>query len=134
MNILIDSYAWVELFLGSGQGGRVRGLIESADKAFTPDTVLAELSRKYLREKVPERLVRERLSAVQGASHVLPITPELALSASKAYLELAEEARRRRLRSPSLFDGLVLGAARLQEAKVVTGDPHFQGLPETIWI
>ena len=134
MKILVDSYAWVELFLGSGKGGQVRELIESADEAFTPDTVLAELSRKYLREKVPERLVKERLSAVQGASRVLPITPELALSASKAYLELAEEARRRRLRSPNLFDGLVLGTARLQEAKVVTGDPHFQGLPETIWI
>ena len=134
MRVLVDSYAWVELFLGSGKGGRVRELIESADEAFTPDTVLAELSRKYLREKFPERLVRERLSAVQGASHVLPITPELAMSASKAYLELVETARRRRLRSPSLFDGLFLGAARQQEAKVVTGDPHFQDLPETIWL
>ena len=134
MNILVDSYAWVELFLGSGQGGRVRGLIESADKAFTPDTVLAELSRKYLRERIPERLVRERLSAVQGASQVLPIGPELAMSASKAYLELVEEARKRRLRTPSISDGLVLGAARLHEAKVITGDPHFQSLPETIWL
>ena len=134
MRILVDSYAWVELFLGSVKGGRVKGLIESADEAFTPDTVLAELSRKYLREKIPERLVRERLSAVQGASHVLSITPELAVSASKAYLELAESARKRKLRTPSLFDGLVLGAARLHQAKVVTGDPHFQSLPETIWL
>jgi len=134
LRILVDSYAWVELFLGSVKGGRVKGLIESADEAFTPDTVLAELSRKYLREKIPERLVRERLSAVQGASHVLSITPELAVSASKAYLELAESARKRKLRTPSLFDGLVLGAARLHEAKVVTGDPHFQSLPETIWL
>ncbi len=134
MRILVDSYAWVELFLGSVKGRRVKGLIESADEALTPDTVLAELSRKYLREKIPERLVRERLSAVQGASHVLPITPELAISASKAYLELVEEARKRRLRTPSLFDGLVLGAARLHGAKVVTGDLHFQSLPETIWL
>ena len=134
MRVLVDSYAWVELFLGSGKGGRVRELIESADEALTPDTVLAELARKYLREKVPERLIREMLSAVQGASHVLPITPELAMSASKAYLELVETARKRRLRTPSLFDGLVLGAARLHQAKVVTGDPHFQSLPETIWL
>jgi len=134
VRILIDSYAWIELFLGSVKGGRVKGLIESADEALTPDTVLAELSRKYLRERIPERLVRERLSAVQGASQVLPIGPELAMSASKAYLELVEEARRRRLRTPSLSDGLVLGAARLHEAKVITGDPHFQTLPETIWL
>jgi predicted nucleic acid-binding protein len=134
LRILVDSYAWVELFLGSVKGGRVKGLIESADEALTPDTVLAELYRKYLREKIPERLVRKRLSAVQGASHVISITPELAMSASKAYLELVEEARKRRMRTPSLFDGLVLGAARLHEAKVVTGDPHFLRLPETIWL
>jgi len=81
VRVLVDSYAWVELFLGSGKGGRVRELIESADEALTPDTVLAELARKYLREKVPERLIREMLSAVQGASHVLPITTDLAMSA-----------------------------------------------------
>ena len=46
MKILVDSYAWFELFLGSEKSGRVRGLIESADEAFTPDSVLAELSRK----------------------------------------------------------------------------------------
>jgi predicted nucleic acid-binding protein len=37
-------------------------------------------------------------------------------------------------RAPSLFDGLILGTARLKDAKVVTADPHFKDLPETIWI
>ena len=37
-------------------------------------------------------------------------------------------------RAPSLSDGLVLGTARLKDAKVVTADPHFKELPETIWI
>jgi len=37
-------------------------------------------------------------------------------------------------RVPSLFDGLVLGTARLKDTKVVTADPHFKDLPETIWI
>jgi predicted nucleic acid-binding protein len=130
----VDAYAWIEFFLGSGKGTKVKELIETAEEAYTPDTVIAELARKYLREKSPEKLVRERLTAVHGASQVLKISLELALSGSKAYLELFERAKKRRLRSPSLFDGLVLGAARLHDAKVVTGDPHFEDLPETIWI
>ncbi len=134
MRIVVDSYAWVELFLGSSMGSRVQGLVESAEGAFTPDSVLAELSRKYFREGVSEKLVRERLAAVQGASNVIAITADLAVYASRAYLELVERAKKRRLRSPGLFDGLVLGAARLKDAKVVTADPHFKDLPETIWI
>jgi len=122
------------LFLGSGKGSKVRELIETAEDWYTPDTVLAELARKYLRERSPEKLVRERLTAVHGASHVLRTTSDLAIAGSNAYLELSDKAKRQKLRSPSLFDGLVLGAARMHDAKVVTGDPHFEGLPETIWI
>lgn len=130
----MDAYAWIEFFLGSGKGSTVSDLIEKADEAYTPDTVLAEIARKYLREKSSEKLVRERLTAVHGASQVLKISLELAMLGSKAYLELIGHAKRRKLRSPSLFDGIVLGAARLHDAKVVTGDPHFKDLPETIWI
>ncbi len=134
MRIVVDSYAWIELFLGSSMGSRVRQLVESAEDAYTPDSVLAELARKYFREGVSEKLVRERLAAVQGASHVITIGPDLAVYASRAYQELVERSKKRRLRSPGLFDGLVLGAARLKDAKVVTADPHFKDLPETIWI
>ena len=134
MRIVVDSYAWIELFLGSPMGSKVRELIETADESFTPDSVLAELSRKYFREGAAEKLVRERLSAVQGASQIVNITPDLAVHSSKAYLDLFERAKKRKLQSPSLFDGLVLGTARLRDAKVVTADPHFKDLPETIWI
>jgi len=134
LKIVVDSYAWIELFLGSPMGSKVRELIETADESFTPDSVLAELSRKYFREGVAEKLVRERLTAVQGASQVVSITPDIAVQASKAHLDLVERAKKRKLQSPSLFDGLVLGTARLRDAKVVTADPHFKDLPETIWI
>lgn len=130
----MDAHAWIELFLGGSRGRRVKELLETADSVYTPDTVLAELSRKYLREAVPEKTTRERLAMVQEASHILRITSDLAISASKAYFELSEKAKKARLSSPSLFDGIVLGATRLKEAKVVTGDPHFKDLPETIWV
>lgn len=81
-----------------------------------------------------EKDVRQRLAVVQAASHTINVTAELAIAASKAYFQLSETARKKRQTSPSLFDGIVLGAARIVEGKVVTGDPHFLDLPETIWI
>jgi hypothetical protein len=93
----VDAYAWIEFFLGSGKGTKVKELVETAEDAYTPDTVVAELARKYLAERSPEKLVRERLTAVHGASHVLKISLELALSGSKAYC-----ARRASLMASSL--------------------------------
>ncbi len=101
---------------------------------YTLDTVLAELSRKYLREKIPEKDVRHRIGVVQTVSHTLNVTSDLAINAAKAYFQLSERARKKRQASPSLFDGLVLGATWLVQGQVVTGDPHFEDLPETLWI
>ena len=69
-------------------GDKVRGLVESAEQAYTPDSVLTELARKYFREGANEKLVRGRLTAVQGTSQVVPMTPDLAVYASRAYLDL----------------------------------------------
>ena len=33
-----------------------------------------------------------------------------------------------------MFDSIVLADARIQVAKVLTGDRHFAGLPETLWV
>ncbi len=56
---MVDAYAWFELFLGGSRGGKVRETVENADSVYTPDTVLAEICRKYLRENVSEKILRE---------------------------------------------------------------------------
>ena len=48
-NFVIDSFAWVEYFLGSKKGEKVKGYIESSN-AVTPTIVIAELSAKYSSE------------------------------------------------------------------------------------
>jgi len=45
VRIVADTYAWIELFIGSE----------------TPDIVLAEIARKYLREGVGKGIIIERL-------------------------------------------------------------------------
>jgi predicted nucleic acid-binding protein len=56
MKIVIDSYAWVEHFLGSKKGQKKKEILDNADEVYTPDFVLAEIARKYVREKVEDPL------------------------------------------------------------------------------
>jgi predicted nucleic acid-binding protein len=134
VRIVVDSYAWIEVFLGSEKGSRARKIIEEASEAYTPDVVLAEVARKYLREGFGEDVILKRLRAMTEATDVVPVGVELALESAKCYLELSEKAKMERIGVPSLFDALVLATARVLEAKVVTGDEHFKNLSETLWV
>jgi predicted nucleic acid-binding protein len=132
--IVIDAYAWIEFFIGSEKGRRVKEIIEDADEVYTPGTVLAEIARKYLREGVDDETVDARLESISAASNIVHIDPELASEAARCYIEMAAKARKSKLNTPSLFDALVLAAGRLLKAKVLTGDEHFKNLSETVWL
>ncbi len=130
----MDSYAWIELFLGSEKGNRVKKILSDAEDVRTPDIVLAEISRKYSRENVDKKRTRSRLTEISSASIVTSVDINIALKAGEAYLELANKAKQQRRRMPSLFDAIVLATAREHNSKVLTGDEHFEGLPDTISI
>ena len=132
MKLVVDSYAWIELFLGSQKGLKVRRMMIDADEVRTPDVVLAEISRKYMREKAEKDTVKSRLETITSASLVTPVEIEVAMKAGEASIELAARAAKQRRRAPSLFDAIVLATARVHNSKVLTGDEHFEGLPDTI--
>ena len=134
MKIVADAYAWIEFFSGTSKGRFAKERMEEAETVITPDTVLAEVARKYLREEVGEETTRARLSMILEASEPAHVDDLLAIEASKAYFELQKKAKARGLRKPSLFDALVLASARRNGARVLTGDEHFEELPETLWM
>jgi predicted nucleic acid-binding protein len=49
-------------------------------------------------------------------------------------LQLTEKARKENLKAPSLFDAIIMATAKTLNAKLITGDEHFRGLNQTIWI
>jgi predicted nucleic acid-binding protein len=134
VKIVADAYAWIELFAGTRKGGFAKSRMEEAETVITPDTVLAEIARKYVREGIKEEAVRKRLSTILEASEPAYIDDEVALEAAEAYLQMEKRAKDAGLSKPSLFDALILAIARKNDAKVLTGDEHFEGLPETMWI
>jgi len=131
--IVSDSYAWIEYFLGSDSGRIVKEYVD-AGELVTPSIVLAEVARKYLREGMKEEDVARRLSFIEFNSTVKEIDSELSIAAARAYLELLERAKTEGLKKPSLADGIVLAIGRILKAKIITGDEHFRGLDEVVYI
>ena len=134
MKIVIDSYAWIELFNGSKNGEAVKQILENADQLCTPDIVLAEIARKYIRDGVESSVVSRRLEQISANSKITYLDAEIALESAKCHEELACIARKNKLNTASLFDAIVLATTRVLEAKVLTGDAHFKSLSDTIWI
>ncbi len=134
MKIVVDTYAWIEIFIGSEKGNKARKILTETLEIYTPDIVLAEVARKYIREGTEQKVVLERLKTIIETSETTQINVETALESAKCYIELSEEAKKARITTPSLFDAIVLATTRVLKAKVITGDEHFRNLPETIWI
>jgi predicted nucleic acid-binding protein len=134
VKIVIDSYAWIEHFLGSEKGKKVDNTLIDADEVYTPDTVLAEVARKYVRDAVDNQVTQERLKEMTEASNIICIDANIAQFAARSYMQLDDEAKKSNLNRPSLFDALVAAVGKSLDAKVLTGDKHFKNLPETIWL
>jgi predicted nucleic acid-binding protein len=134
VKIVIDTYAWIELLIGSEKGKKVKELIENAEEVYTPSTVLAETARKFLREGTNEKTITMWLEIITAASVITQIDSTTALEAAKSQLELAKKAKISKQNTPSLFDAIVHATARINQCKILTGDEHFKNLPETIWI
>ncbi len=134
MKIVIDSYAWIEHFIGSTKGRKVDEILENADEVYTPDTVLAEIARKYIREGADHKTVTARLDDIVEASSIVCLDAKLAIAAATSYMEMEANAKKSKLNSPSLFDAIVLAIGKSLDAKIITGDQHFKNLPETIWL
>lgn len=123
---VIDSFAWLQYFLGSTAGARAKPFIESS-KAVTPTIVIAELSQKYPREKL---VFDEDLRYIIAKTRVVSLDTKIAERAGA----LSHE-RKRKVKGWGLVDSIVLATAREHKVKIVTGDEHFRDLvDETIMI
>jgi len=134
VKIVIDTYAWIELLIGSEIGSMVKDLLEKADEVYTPDIVLAETARKFLREGADEQTINRWIEIIIDASAIIPIDPVIALEAAKCQLELVKNAKNLKQNTPGLFDAIIYATAKVKGCKIITGDEHFRNLNEVIWI
>lgn len=134
VKIVVDSYAWIELFIGSEKGRKVKEKLSEANEVYTPDIVLAEIARKYYREHVEANTIKARLSKILELSRIVPVDKDVAIRAAELDYDLRKKAKENGLKEPGLFDAIILGVAKVLDANLITGDEHFRGRPEVVWI
>jgi len=129
MRYIVDSYAWLEYFMGTVAGEKAKKTIDSsADEKLTPTICLAEIYAKVLRVEGLERAELER-AFIKMRSAIVPLNEEIAVEAAKVDIEM-----KKKVTGWGLADSIVLGTARNRKAKVLTGDEHFLNMPETVFI
>ena len=120
LDLVLDSFAWVEYFKGQPAGRAVDRVLRSS-RCGTPILVLAELSDKYHRERQPG--VGQALDFVELRTTILPMTRPIAERAGKTKVD-----RRATVPDFPLADAVILETAREYGSDVLTGDPHFRGV------
>jgi predicted nucleic acid-binding protein len=126
MKYIIDSYAWIEYLDGSSPGEKVKKILEGDNEIFSLNLTISEVVSRVKRKNGDVDIA---FTAINSISKVAEITPEMAKKAGKFHAEI-----RKKIKDFGLVDSLILILARELNAKVVTGDEHFRGFKETIFI
>lgn len=124
MIVLIDSWAWVEFFAGSKTGELVKVYVMDENQEIIISSInLAEIYRIAL-DRFDEKTAEKRRRAMISRCYLIPVDEEIAIKGAKF----------RHGRDWGPGDALIYATAILEGAKVLTGDPHFKGLEDVIFL
>lgn len=124
---LIDTYAWVEYFAGSERGKKVKEIIEDENNIIiTPECCLAEIRGWSIREKLD---FDELYSIIRKISDIQCILTQDWLGAALIRSEI-----RKNRKDFGMIDALIMAQQKRMGFKVVSGDPHFKGIKDVIFV
>jgi predicted nucleic acid-binding protein len=128
MKYVIDSYAWIEYFMGTEAGEKSKPLIESSEEKITPTRCLAEVYAKTLKPDGQELAEKQR-AFIKEKSALSSLDEATAVESAKIQTKLKKE-----IEGWGLADSIVYATALLKKAEVVTGDKHFKKLENVLFI
>jgi len=128
MKYVIDSYAWIEYFMGTKTGEKVKPIIENTEEKITPTICLAEIYAKTLRAENDELAEKQRIF-IKEKSALAPLDEITAVEAAVLTSKLKRE-----IPGWGLADSIVYATALIKKAEVVTGDEHFKKLKNVTFI
>jgi predicted nucleic acid-binding protein len=128
MRYVIDSYAWIEYFMGTKTGEKAKAIIENHEEKITPSICLAEVYAKTL--KVENQEIAEKQRAfIKEKSSLAPLDESIAVESAKVNVRIKKE-----IDGWGLADSIVYATAIVKKAEVVTGDEHFRKLKNVVFI
>jgi predicted nucleic acid-binding protein len=128
MKYVVDSYAWIEYFMGTKAGQQVRLIIEQTDEKITPTMALAEIYAKTLKTENQELAERQR-AFIKEKSAISPLDEATAIESAKT-----DVIMKKKIVGWELADSIIYATGTAKKAKVVTGDQHFKKLENVIFI
>ena len=128
MRYVIDSYAWIEYFMGTKAGKKVKPIIEGLEEKITPTICLAEIYAKTIRVESEELAEKQRVF-IKERSALASLDEKTAIESAKLNVTM-----KKKIKGWGLADSIVYATGLLKKAEVVTGDKHFKELKNVIFI
>ncbi|MEM3028230.1 MAG: type II toxin-antitoxin system VapC family toxin [Candidatus Bathyarchaeia archaeon] len=124
MRYVIDSYAWMEYFMGTKAGEKVKPIIEGIEEKYTPTICLAEVYAKTLKVENKE-LAEKQKKFIKERSALVPLDEEVAVKSAEI-----DVVMKKKIKGWGLADSIVYATGVIKNAKIITGDLHFKDLPK----
>ncbi len=122
--MFLDSFAWMEYFMGTLKGGKVRRFVDDDLQLYTSPIVIAEIYSKSLRT---DGKAEERKDFILKRCAIVLLDEYIAVEAAKIHAKIKVKTS-----DFGLADALILASARSRKIKVLTGDPHFKIFDDAI--
>ena len=123
--IVFDTYAWIEYFLDSEKADKIENYLEN-DEVVTPLLVLLELSVKAEKEGWD---IKKYIEFIKTKSTIGNLSEEVIINSGKIYNKI-----RKKVKDFGLIDATILTVALIKKCDLLTGDPHFQNLPNVVFL
>ena len=124
--MFLDSFAWMEYFMGTPKGEKVKRFVDDDLQLYTSPIVIAEIYSKSLRT---DGKAEERKDFILKRCAVILLDENIAVEAAKIHAE-------NKVKTPDfgLADAIILASARSRKIKVLTGDHNFKNFNDAVML
>ena len=124
--MMLDSFAWMEYFMGTEKGEKVREIVESDTILYASPVILAEI---YSKSQRVDGSGKERVEFILNRCVVVEFDDEIGVEAGRIHAEMKS-----RVRDFGMIDALIIASARKRGLKILTGDKHFEHFENVVML
>ena len=124
---IVDAWAWIEYFRGSEYGAKLNDILDDpATDIHTCAITIAEVISKTARDG---RDVEAAHDMLLSNAQVIKMDEQISRQAGILHSKMRQTRK-----DFGIADAFILATANKLKAKIITGDPHFKDLENTMMI